>query len=191
MKKPLSALAEIFYGPHLSTSFKGDVKYLASSHFDQNIQPALFRDSYIKEKVARRYYLSEGDVIFTGKGQRLFAWAYDSSFGEAVPSSLFYIIRIIESELIKAEYLALVLNSDRVIHKLKALSGGTSIPSIQKKELENLAIEIPNLERQEKTIEISKLLNEDISLAMLLLKQKRKLKKGIINKILTQKNIES
>ena len=185
MKVKLKSVTEIFYGPHQRAELDGDTKYLVASHFDDLHQPCKFKDSYI-DNPKEQAILKEGDVIFTGKGQRFFAWAYTPDFGRVVPSSLFYILRIQNSELLLAEYLAYYLNSERINAKLRSLSAGTSLPSIQKNELGFFNIEVPSIQEQVKVIELAKLLDQDVQLSSQLLLQKKNLRKGLIDKIINK-----
>lgn len=192
MKHYLGEIAQIYYGPYEKAETKGCIKYFVSSHFDEFFEPSLFKESFVDTlKDTEKYLLQPNDVIVTGKGQRIFAWAYKEEYGEVIPSSLFYILRINDSEKIIGEYLANALNSEKINHKLKSVSGGTSIPSIQKRELEQLSINIPSIERQKQIIELSKLLVMDIELATQLLEKKRALKSGILNMIINNSNPDS
>ncbi|MCW3785490.1 restriction endonuclease subunit S [Plebeiibacterium sediminum] len=185
MKYRLNDIAQIYYGPYEKAETKGMIKYLVSSHFDEFFEPSLFKESYIDAiKDAEKYILRPNDIIVTGKGQRIFAWAYKEEYGQVIPSSLFYIIKINDSSKLIGEYLANVLNSQKVNHKLKSLSGGTSIPSIQKKELGQLSIYIPPIEKQRQIIDMSKLLDKDVELATQLLEKKKALKTGLLNMII-------
>lgn len=188
MKYKLGNIAEIFYGPFQKGQFDGPVKYLMASHFDDLQQPNFFKDSYIEDdEDLERYMLKPGDLIFAGKGHRLFAWYYQASFGKAIPSSLFYTIRIVKPEIILPEYLAIFLNLDKNSRKLKSLSMGTSIPSLQKNELSNLNILIPSLKKQKQIIQLSNNLNQNINLASQLFEKKKLLKKGLLNEIINHK----
>jgi restriction endonuclease S subunit len=186
MKFKLAEIAQIYYGPHEKVESKGEIKYLVSSHFDDFFEPSLFKKSYINTiKDADKYLLRPNDIIVTGKGQRIFAWAYKEEFGEVVPSSLFYIIKV-DTKVVLGEFLANLLNSQKMKYKLKSLSGGTSIPSIQKKELGQLDIFIPPLEKQKQIIDINRLLDKDIELATKLLEKKKAFKTGLLNMIINE-----
>ncbi|TKG95181.1 restriction endonuclease subunit S [Puteibacter caeruleilacunae] len=191
MKCKLGEIAKIYYGPHRTAVMAGTIKYLVSSDFDDSFQPTFFKESYLEDDGTLdkdRYILEENDVIVTGKGKRLFAWAYNSKFGEVVPSSLFYIIKLQNS--VVGEYIAHYLNSSRVNHKLKALGAGTSIPSIQKHELAQLEIVIPTLEKQHQIVEIARLMNKDVELAEQLVENKKTLRQGLLNDIINEQVIK-
>ena len=188
MSKQLGNIAHLYYGPYERTKNKGSIKYLVSSHFDSNLEPTLFSESFIdNENPDERYLLRNNDVIITGKGQRFFAWAYKSAYGQVIPSSLFFIVKIIDINLILGEYLACYLNSPRVAHKIKTLAGGTSIPSIQKTELLQLDILIPPIEQQKRIVEFGKLLNKDIELTKKLLDRKVAIKASLLDQVINEK----
>lgn len=174
--------SSIQYGPHLKADNKGDVKYYVSSHFDEESKPNLFKSSFLQssDKVAK-YLLKEGDILLTGKGNRLFAWAYTTDLGLVVPSSLFFVLRV-KSDIIKGEYLAEMLNSDKMQHQLHQIAAGASILSIPKGELMKLKISTPPISDQEKLCEAAKNLDQNIALTKKLLQQKQILKRGLINK---------
>jgi restriction endonuclease S subunit len=176
----------IQYGPHLKTVKDGDVKYLVSSHFNEQLKPSYFKDSYLQSSnKINKYLLQENDVLLTGKGNRLFAWAYNPKYGKVIPSSLFYALKLDESR-INGAYLAEVLNSDKVQHQLRLIGSGATILSIAKGELMQIKVPVPPLVEQLKIVETVNSLDHNIELTQSLLNQKITLKRGVINKILNQ-----
>lgn len=187
LKTKLGNIAEMQFGLYQKKELEGDVKYLTSSHFDNDLNPTLFENSFVDlDDKDTKFLLKSNDVILAGKGQRIFAWAYDETFGKVVPSSLFYIIRTDENQ-VNGHYLASVLNSKRKQYELTLLGSGSAIISITKKELLDLEISLPPLEEQIKIVEIANLLNEEISITSQLLDKKRMLKQGVLNQLLTNK----
>ncbi|MEM5563955.1 hypothetical protein WNY78_02515 [Psychroserpens sp. AS72] len=179
---------EILFGSYEKPKDEGRVKYLYAGHFDDTYMPTKFEGSYVElNSSSDKFLLRSNDVILAGKGHRIFAWAYDPDFGQAIPSSLFYIIRT-NPEKIFGEYLASLLNSEKMQHKLNLIGSGATITSIPKKELVDLDIVVPSISKQLKLMELSHLLNENISLTKKLLKQKETLKRGAINKMINNLN---
>jgi restriction endonuclease S subunit len=187
LSKKLEEIADVQFGLYQKKRKKGIVKYLTTNHFDNDLKPTLFENSFahLQDKDTK-FLLKSNDVILAGKGQRIFAWAYEEEFGIVMPSSLFYIIRTDKNQ-VNGHYLASVLNSSKKQYELSLLGAGTSMVSITKKELLNLEIALPSLEEQNKTVEITKILDKDISLTNQMLKKKRILKQGILNQLLTNK----
>lgn len=183
--KKLHQLAQVKFGPHETPKVSGEAKYLLASDFDDNLQPANFKDNYINlDDRTARFVLQTNDVILAGKGHRLFAWAYNPDFGTCVPSSLFYIIRT-DPAVILGKYLALFLNSEKTQHQLKLIGAGASISSVPKKELNQIAIFVPPITIQQRMIEMTDLMDQDIQLTTALLQQKKILKHSLFNTMIT------
>ncbi len=182
----IGEIADVQFGPHLKAEPTGAIKYLLGGHFDENLKLTNFAKSYVNhENRTNRFHLKPNDVILAGKGNRTFAWAYDETFGPMVPSSLFYLLRC-PYDVVIGDYLAAVLNSERMQYQLGMVGSGATITSIPKKELNELEIHIPSMKDQQKFLEIHNLLDRDITLTNNLLQAKRDLKRGLVNKLLTQ-----
>lgn len=183
----IGEIANLKFGPYLKVSAKGTIKYLMGGHFNKNYKLTNFSDSFVEENdKTDRFRLQTNDVILAGKGHRPFAWAYDESYGYLVPSSLFYVLRC-SKKIVKGEYLAALLNSERVQYNLEIIGSGATIPSIPKKELKELELPIPSLDKQEQFLKIYNMLDKDIELTDKLLQEKRNLKRGVVNDLLTNK----
>ncbi len=181
INKTLAEIASIKFGPYMKGSSNGDAKYLLASHFDKQYQLTKFELSFVNlNEKQRRNLLEPNDVILAGKGSRIFAWAYDEKIGPTIASSLFYVIKT-NREKINGKYLACYLNSPLVQQKLKAIAGGFKIPSLPKKELIKISIVIPSIDAQMKFVEMARLLDEDVSLAEDLLKEKSNQRHSVIN----------
>ncbi|MDT0643724.1 restriction endonuclease subunit S [Zunongwangia sp. F363] len=180
-------IVQVQFGPHLKSNAQGAIKYLLAGHFDENLKLTNFQDSYVlPSPKINKFLLQSNDVILAGKGQRTFAWAYNEDMGPMVPSSLFYLLRALD-DIILGEYLAAVLNSDKVQHKLNLIGAGATVTSIPKKELNELEINIPSIEEQRSFLKIYRLFEKDIELTDKLLQEKRNLKRGVVNDLLTNK----
>lgn len=182
----LGDIATIQFGPYEKGKPKGTIKYLLGSHFDDTFQPRQFdaNPNYLQvTEKTERFLLKDNDVMLAGKGLRIFAWAYSTDFGRAIPSSLFYILKIDPSQLL-GKYLAYYLNVPQMQYQLKTISAGGTLPSIPKKELMQLKIQIPSLAKQQEMIDLATILETDISLTQELLKQKQLLKQGLLAQLL-------
>ncbi|QDO95285.1 restriction endonuclease subunit S [Formosa sediminum] len=182
----LGDIAEIQFGLYEKPLAEGEVKYLHAGHFNNLHKPAKFEESFVKlNGKNNKFLLQPNDVILAGKGHRTFAWAYSLDFGQAIPSSLFYIIRT-QSSVVLGEYLAQYLNTEKIQYNLKLIGAGGTITSIPKKELEEIKVHIPALKEQKKIVDFIELLDEDLRLTQELLEKRTALKKGLINKIMSE-----
>jgi type I restriction enzyme S subunit len=77
-------------------------------------------------------------------------------------SSIFFVIK--PQDIILSEYLASILNLPQSIVHFQKLSGGNSIPSFSKKELEEFDIPIPPLSIQQKIVEIGTIYTKELAL---------------------------
>ncbi|UKM65472.1 restriction endonuclease subunit S [Flavobacteriaceae bacterium GSB9] len=184
MIKRIYEIADIQFGLYKKAKSKGKQKYLLSSHFDDNFQPSDFDDSYVDiADDMSKFLLGPNDVILAGKGNRIFAWAYDPSFGPTVPSSLFFIIRTNPKEIL-GQYLAEYLNSDSVQYRLMNIGAGASITSIPKKELEQIEVVIPSIKQQNDISKLTDLMQKELELSEKLIELKATLKRGLINRMI-------
>lgn len=184
MVQKLGNIAEIQFGSYDKPQEEGSVKYLHAGHFDKLLKPTKFEESFVElDGKNDKFLLQPNDVVLAGKGYRTFAWAYDVDFGQAIPSSLFYIIRTNSSEVLGA-YLAHYLNTEKSQYKLKLIGAGATITSIPKKELAQLNIVLPSIDEQRKIVDFIDLLDEDLKLTQDLLNKRTALKKGLINRLI-------
>ena len=101
----------------------------------------------VREVELEPLLLREGQLILAGKGIRHFAWAYRTAAGPCIASSLFCMLTI-RTEGVDPRYLALVLNSASCGRALTAIAKGATLPVIPKRELANLSVPVPPLDRQ-------------------------------------------
>ncbi|HEX21082.1 MAG TPA: hypothetical protein ENH19_00325 [Actinobacteria bacterium] len=95
-------------------------------------------------------YLKYDDVLLTsrGAGNRSFkSTLYKSKADNVVASSSVYIIRIIEEKILP-EYLSLYLNSIEGQKALYKIVTGAQIRTINRKDLDEMKVSLPTLEKQ-------------------------------------------
>lgn len=179
----IGEICTIKYGVHAQPSENGSIPYLMVRQFDafgclenENltfVEP----DSKLSD-----HFLNDGDVLFVGKGNRLFAWCYKSKLGPYIPSSIFFVLKP-EKEIILPDYLAIFLNSVKSKSALLQLGGGTNILSIRKSELSALEILIPSIEKQRTIVTVAGLHQKDLAITQQLLNLKQQTFNGILSKL--------
>ncbi len=175
----LGDIAEARFGIHGQPVDRGDFAYIQVKHFNSYIEIAGKIDSWLKADGKVEYhFLQEGDILFTGKGYRSFAWTYAEEVGPAVASSIFYVIRPYP-EVVIPEFLTLYLNMPQAQQHFAALGAGSSIPSIRKSELESISVPVPSLHEQHRLVKLSSLHNED----MRILRRITDLKQQLFNEV--------
>lgn len=153
-------IAFLFSGIYANTSSsQGDaIYYLQLRHWDQernwvtNVKPDLREEDRF-----RKSYLKPGDLLLATKGADFFAVLYDASYGPAIASSVFTILRIKDPNIILPAYLRWYLNHPTTSKKLSAESKGTSTPLITMDVIEKLEVPVPSVEKQAAILEVEQL----------------------------------
>ncbi|MGV8019293.1 MAG: restriction endonuclease subunit S [Ignavibacteria bacterium] len=179
----LSELATIFSGFNYNksqfTDTKNGIPFLQGKDIPDD-SLSLDNAYWLKEEFVNfRKLLVDGDILFSAKGNRNFAYMYKDSVGKAVASSTFLIIRS-DNKLIIPEYLSWFLNGKIAQDYFKSESKGTFIPSINKSQLGEINIPVPPPEIQRKIITIHNLRKKEKSI----IRKIESKKDFLINKIL-------
>lgn len=184
MKKTIQNIAEIRFGFYTPTESSGTVPYLQVRQFNEEGLLCSATDEFIGvDKKTQAHLLQEGDVLFVGKGNRIFAWCYHEKYGPYVASSIFFVLRP-NAEVVFPEYLVAVLNAPQSKAVFQQIGSGTNILSIRKSELGAFEIPLPPLERQRKIAELAHLYQRRIALTRELLDQQELLYQGQLAQLL-------
>lgn len=181
MMKNIGDVADIRFGYYAKPSPDKGVPYLQAKQFDVNGNIIAQPDTYLEpvQKV-KEQLLNDGDVLFAGKGYKNFAWCYYSSFGDAVASTIFFVLTP-NRNVILPEYLTTMLNYPKNQLYFQHLAAGNAIPSIRKSELAGFKIPVVALEVQQKIVEIYRLHQQEQQLTLALLSKKNERFESIFN----------
>lgn len=183
MIKILKSVCNIKYGVHVQPSEKGNIPYLMVRQFDALGSLESVKSDLVElDLKSQDHLLQDGDVLFVGKGNRLFAWCYRKYLGPYIASSIFFILRP-NQDIIYPEYLATFLNTVQSKSALQQLGGGTNILSIRKPELEAFEIQVPSLEKQRTIAALAQLHQEEIAITRKILALKQDAFSGILSKL--------
>jgi hypothetical protein len=95
-------------------------------------------------------YLKRGDILFVGRGYRLFAVLVDKALEQTVAGPHFFIIRVKPDENhVRPDYLVWYINHKRAQRYFSRHVAGTALPHINRATLENLPVVLPPLEVQD------------------------------------------
>ncbi|HPH37331.1 MAG TPA: hypothetical protein PL108_06700 [Sediminibacterium sp.] len=163
---------------------EGNLLFLQVRQFndDGNIIPNSADYTKLDEK-SGSHLLKEGDVLFVGKGNRLFAWCYKETTTPTVASSSFFVLRP-DTNRVHPEYLAAYLNAPQTKAAFQQLGAGTNIFSIRKSELGAFQIPLLSMEMQQKVAALAYLHQKEVQLAKEIIDQKQILYKSIIYKLI-------
>ena len=180
----LDYVCGIRFGYHATPKATGAITYLQIRHFNDDGQLADQSTELIDlDEKSSAHLLQEGDVLFVGKGTRLFAWQYDSTLGPLVASSTFFVLRADKTKVLPS-YLTTILNDPAIKAHLQHLGAGTNIFSIRKSELGAVELPIPSMERQKKISAMADLYQKEIRLTQQVLEQKQLLFKDVLSSLL-------
>lgn len=184
MQVKLKEIANIQFGYYGQPSKDGTIPYLQAKHFNENGQYIGENDTFLEEDPkAMVNLLKNEDILFVAKGFRFYATLYKEEFGNAIASSIFFILRCDKTRIIPA-YLVSVLNLPKNLLHFQQSGAGSTIPSIRKNELADFSFNLIPLEQQQKVVVLQELYLKDIELTNNIIKEKQKLFQTTISTII-------
>ncbi|MGI6717668.1 MAG: restriction endonuclease subunit S [Bacteroidales bacterium] len=160
----LSEIVTIKSGIYQNEQPDGNAIYLQVNDFSNlELSYNQLKATVFIEGKSSDHLLRKDDLLFAAKGTSNFCVKYPSNIGNAVASSAFFVIRVINQEVLP-DFLAWFLNLPRTLAYLQSQSVGSVIPSITKKMLENLSLNVPDIATQQKIVEFSSLQQKEIKL---------------------------
>lgn len=180
----MSDITDIRFGLYAHPKPTGTAAYLQVRQFNDSGRQITNVDEYISiDKKTEAHVLKDGDVLFAGKGNRLFSWCYKNTNGPAVASSIFFVLRP-DNSIVYPEYLTAILNAPQSKAAFQQIGSGTNILSIRKSELGAFQIPLLPMQQQKKIAALSLLHEEEIALAREIIAQKQNLYTAIISKLI-------
>ncbi|HET6245895.1 MAG: restriction endonuclease subunit S [Bacteroidetes bacterium] len=168
MQVLLKDIVEIFSGhtvrSRVENDLSGDVcaiqlKDLKNNYTEISGSPHRIKSTGIPQK----QFLQKGDILFITKGANNYALVFNKNY-TAIALSVFFIIRVV-SEKISPEFLAWYINQEKAQGYLHTGKEGTMITNINKATLENMNVDIPSKENQERITEIHNLWQKEIQIS--------------------------
>jgi hypothetical protein len=154
LKKALQHLASIQTGFFAKSQAAGDVIYLHAKYYDEDglltTEPVPDLNS---TDISKKHLLRPGDVLFAAKGAKNFATCFTETETLAAASTSFFVIRIHDRSILPP-FLTWYLNHPTTLKYIKTFARGTSMVSISKEVLSDLAIPIPSIEKQQLILKI-------------------------------------
>src|SRR5262249_15199212 len=149
----------------------GKVAYLQVRQFNDAGRLTTNADEYIvADSKTSGHFLKDGDVLFVGKGNRLFAWCYRATDQPLIASSIFFVLSP-DLKIIYPEYLSAILNAPQNKATFQQIGGGTNIFSIRKSELAAFQIPVPSIQMQKKIAAMAELHQQEIAFAQEIITQ--------------------
>ena len=101
-------------------------------------------------------FLKKGDIIFKSKSAKHTAAVFNMDSNNTIATVHFFLLRLKTNQILP-EYLAWYINQKPAQKYFKIKAGGTRIPIVTKKILEELEVVIPSLPTQEKVMTVNNL----------------------------------
>jgi restriction endonuclease S subunit len=180
----VASISDIRFGLYAQPDPSGSIAYLQVRQFSEDGRLTTQADEYINiDKKTEAHLLKGGDVLFAGKGNKLFSWCYTLTDHPAVASSIFFVLRP-DQQLVYPEYLAAILNAPQSKAAFQQLGSGTNIFSIRKSELGAFEIPLPPMQQQKRIAALAALHQQEIELSQKLIAEKQNLYTAIISKLI-------
>lgn len=132
-------------------------------------------------------YLQRGDILFVGRGYRIFAVLVDKDLESTVAGSHFFIIRVKPNwQDVSPDYLAWYINHKQAQRYFSQHVAGTALPHINRSTLEDLPIVVPPLEVQTRIVKAHDCHLKEKALLEKLIVKKKQFLDGLLDKTLEQ-----
>ena len=180
----LASVSDIKFGYYTQPIPSGSTAYLQVRQFSEDGRLIAQADEYLNiDKKTEPHLLQVGDVLFVGKGNRLFSWCFTQRDQPTVASSIFFVLRP-DQRVVYPEYLAAILNAPQSKITFQQIGGGTNIFSIRKSELGAFELPLPPMQQQKLIAALALLHQQEIKLSENLIAQKQNLYTAIISKMI-------
>jgi hypothetical protein len=186
MKKPLNHIADILTGvtlrekPVPTKQAEGNVFLMQLG--DLNTDGTVQTDSMIPthyESLFEKFIVKPGDIVFRGRGAGIVAAVLPETEWPVVAASPLMIIRP-DIQKVDPHYLVWALTNDQAHRYYAEHARGSNIVGIGKRDLDQLAIDLPPMATQKKIGQLKNLETEEQQLLTRYLKAKGKLVEALI-----------
>jgi hypothetical protein len=132
-------------------------------------------------------YLKRGDILFVGRGYRIFAVLVDQDLEHTVAGSHFFIIRIDPNRQdVRPDYLVWYINHKQAQRYFSQHVAGTALPHVNRTVLESLPVIMPPLAVQEHMVRAHYCRLKEKALLEALIEKKKQFLDGLLDKTLEQ-----
>lgn len=127
------------------------------------------------EDLADRYFVRAGDVVFRSRGERNTASALDERLREPALAVLPLMVLRPNRNVVTPAYLAWAINQPPAQRHFDIAARGTNIRMIPRSSLDDLELDVPDIETQERIVVIDALAERERELTQLAAETRRKM----------------
>lgn len=132
-------------------------------------------------------YLQQGDILFIGRGYRIFAVLVDQDLQHTVAGSHFFILRVRPNNPdVRPDYLVWYINHKQAQRYFSQHAAGAALPHVTRTALENLPVLVPPLVVQEQLVKLHHCRLKEKALLEKLIEKKKQLVDSLLDKTLEQ-----
>lgn len=180
MHARLADIAELTMGSAPSTRSGGDARFVQIKDLTPGRRSLVAGPA---PSVDRASPIQPGDVLLAARGDPAPAVMADEEIWGAFPTADIYLIRA-RPQKADARYVLACLRSPKAQSALREPTGGTLLPRISKKALDELEIELPPLERQRQIGALALLLDHRAALLERRLDAERRWRDQLLNQLI-------
>lgn len=125
--------------------------------------------------LADRYFVRTGDVVFRSRGERNTASALNERLQEPALAVLPLMVLRPKRDVVKPEYLAWAINQPPAQRHFDVAARGTNIRMIPRSSLDDLELDVPDIETQERIVAVNALAERERELSHLAAETRRKM----------------
>ena len=125
--------------------------------------------------LADRYFVRTGDVVFRSRGERNTAFALDERLREPALAVLPLMVLRPKRDVVTPQYLAWAINQLPAQRHFDVAARGTNIRMIPRSSLDDLELDVPDFETQEKIVAVNALADRERKLSQLAAETRRKM----------------
>ena len=174
--KSLVAIRSGIYRKSIPEGEKGKIYQIQKGNFDENgdLLPLPKNPELAADSSLSKHFLHGNEIMITAKGEANTAYLLPEITQDAVASSVFLILTVSSNEL-SAPYLTWYLNTRQCQSALNQLSRGSGVPSLAKRDLQQISVPLPSLRLQQTILQLVELQRSERKLYQQLIAEKQQL----------------
>ena len=180
MQARLADIAELTMGSAPSSRAGGDARFVQIKDLRPRGRSLV---AGLAPAVDRASPIQRGDVLLAARGDPAPVAMADEEIWGAFPTADIYLIRA-RPQMADAGYVLAFLRSPKAQSALREATGGTLLPRISKKALDELEIELPPLERQRQIGALALLLDQRAALLERRIDAERRWRDQLLNQLI-------
>jgi len=164
MKKRIKDIADLRVGYQFRGKVKpdpaGNVRVIQVKDIDADLRIRVADLVSVSVDRPESYLAQQGDVLFLGRGHRLYAVVVPMIDASTIATGYFFILRP-KDRLVLPEYLAWSMNQSDFQESIRPYVRGSHMPMISRTDVEDLRIPLPPLDVQRQILKLNELLGEE------------------------------